>query len=108
MVQLNPKHIFICLNNDKNSTENRGEDASFKNYLNLLGFFDKDTVKICLPTQSDFGEMSDEDFKSWEDKYEKVKESSQVDIIIEKCNYLVKNKKISKALSKKIKLLHNE
>jgi hypothetical protein len=107
MVQLNPKHIFISLNNDKNSTENRGEDASFKNYLSLLGFFDKDKIKICLPNQTDFGEMSDDDFRSWEDKYKKIKKFNQVDIIIKKCNNLAKNKKISKSLSKKIKLLQN-
>lgn len=106
LVQINPEHIFISLNNDTNSTENRGEDASFKNYLNLLSFFDKDKIKICLPNKTDFGDMSSNDFDHWVKKYENVKSSNQVPIILEKCNKLAKQGKISKTLAKKIKLIN--
>ena len=108
IVALNPSKIFISLNNDAASGENRGADASFKNYLSLLNFFDKDKVKICLPVKNDFGDMNEEDFNKWEKKLLLTESIDQKDIIIQKCEELIAKRKISKTLAKKLSLLTDD
>lgn len=44
LVALNISKIFICLNNDECNEINRGEEASVKMYLKLLGFFNKEKI----------------------------------------------------------------
>lgn len=105
LVSIACKHIFICFNNDNSSKENRGKDASFKNYLKLLGLFSPERVKICLPTKNDFGEMNKEDFITWKAKLDKITSTDQTPIIRESCKQLLKSKKISANLGKKIKLI---
>jgi hypothetical protein len=59
------KRVVLSLNNDHDKEKNRGEIGSLKSYLKLLSFFDKDKLIVHPPTSSDFGEMQDEEFKTW-------------------------------------------
>ena len=108
LVSLNPNSIILALNNDLDSGENRGETASFKNYLNLLSFFDKEKIRICLPTRNDFGEMSESEILKWKDKLGRIMADSQHKIIKSQSLRLLKERKLSKALGAKIKLLEDE
>tara|TARA_B110000495_G_C23042996_1_gene627278 strand:+ start:8815 stop:9849 length:1035 start_codon:yes stop_codon:yes gene_type:complete len=105
LVSLNPVSIILSLNNDADSGENRGETAAFKNFLNLLSFFDKEKIRICLPTKNDFGEMNSEEILSWRSKLERVMADSQHEAVKIKSLKLLQQKKLSKALGAKIKLL---
>tara|TARA_B100001094_G_scaffold194299_1_gene188166 strand:+ start:11681 stop:12724 length:1044 start_codon:yes stop_codon:yes gene_type:complete len=106
LMSLNPSRVIISLNNDKQSKENRGLEASVVNFLRLLNFFEKEKLCICLPTENDFGDMLPEDFKIWEKKLSSIDQQSQVDKILS----IVKNisKPIPKSLYKNIKILKNE
>jgi len=97
--------IIISFNNDDNKSDNRGLDAAIKNYLKLLNYFDPDVIKICLPTQNDFGDMNEQDFKDWSNKLEKVKRVDQRKLVVTKARKLNKQNKISKNLMKKIALI---
>jgi hypothetical protein len=108
LVSLNPDKIILSLNNDIGSAENRGEIASFKNYLNLLSFFDKEKIRICLPSKNDFGEMNSEEIESWKIKLKRVTKESQHQAIKEATKELLSKKKISKAMGSKIKLIEDE
>ena len=68
LVSLGLKKIIISLNNDSDKEKNRGEIGSLKSYLKLLNFFDRDKLIIHPPAASDFGDMNDEDFLSWNKK----------------------------------------
>ena len=54
--------IYISFNNDENQA---GNQAAKKLYFKLLKFFDKDQIKIALPTKNDFGEMNKEEIEQW-------------------------------------------
>lgn len=106
LISLSPKLIIISTNNDESSPENRGLNAAIKNYLKLLEFFDPDKIKICLPTQNDFGDMSTEDYNTWEAKLGNIKLKNQCKYIFKKAKELYKEKKISKALFSKTKFIN--
>jgi hypothetical protein len=61
------KNIYISLNNDFNKN-NAGNIAANKTYSRLLRYFDKDQIKIALPTKKDFGEMNKEEILEWHQK----------------------------------------
>ena len=105
IVSMDPDHVIISFNNDTSSQENRGLDASFKNYLKMLSVFDPHSVKICLPTKNDFGDMDSEDFNQWDKKVAKIKDLDQSQIITENCNRLLKSGALSKNLHSKLKLI---
>jgi hypothetical protein len=65
LMALGLKRVVLSLNNDHDKEKNRGEIGSLKSYLKLLSFFDKDKLIVHPPTSSDFGEMQDEEFKTW-------------------------------------------
>lgn len=62
--------IIISLNNDQNSSDNRGHDHSILNYFKLLDYFNYEDIVICLPCngKNDFGDMSASDFKDWKER----------------------------------------
>ena len=105
LVSLPTKNIVLSLNNDFNSTENRGMNACFKNFLKLTTLFSPSSIKICLPTQSDFGDMSSEDFNNWSEKLNVCLESDQISKIKDACEKLKNEGKLSQNLSKKIKFI---
>jgi len=106
LISLNPKTIFLSLNNDSDSKENRGLNSSIKNYLKLLSYFDPDKIKICLPTQNDFGDMSKDDFDCWFRKKENISNRSQKLDIKSMAEDLNREGKISKNLFSKTKLIN--
>ena len=106
LISINPKSISICLNNDADKTENRGLDASIKNYLKLLSFFDFDKIKICLPFKGDFGDMKAEDFTSWQNKFNKIQGKDQRVDVMNHAEKLIKQKKLSKNLVKNLKIIN--
>ena len=98
LISICPKRIFISTNNDHKSKENRGLNAAVKNYLKLLKFFDFQKLKICLPTENDFGDMSKKDYDSWFKKFKKIKNKDQRQDIIQQAKIMLDNKKLSKSL----------
>lgn len=54
--------IYISFNNDENQA---GNQAAKKLYFKLLKFFDKNQIKVALPTKNDFGEMNKEEIEQW-------------------------------------------
>jgi hypothetical protein len=105
LVQFNFKKVVISFNNDSDKSENRGMDASIKNYLKLLSYYDPSNVKICLPTKNDFGEMELEDFEKWKIKLSKVINIDQVPNIVPLAIKLKDKRKIPKNLIKNLKLI---
>lgn len=105
LLSICPKRIFISTNNDYNSKENRGLYAAIKNYLKLLKFFDFQKIKICLPTQNDFGDMNNEDYKCWLEKLKNIKDKDQRTDIIKQAKSMFADKKLSKALYSQIKII---
>lgn len=105
LVSLPIKNIIISLNNDYSSEENRGMVAAFKNFLKLTSLFSAESIKICLPVKTDFGEMNTEDFSAWKQKLSSCLERDQVPQIMDACQKLKDSNKISANLSKKIKFI---
>ena len=106
MVEINPQKIIIAFNNDTGKESNRGLDASIKNYLKLLNHFDVHKLRICLPVQNDFGDMSSQDFTQWKTKLKELNPHDQALKIATLSKTLYKDRKISKALFKNHKLLN--
>jgi hypothetical protein len=98
LISLAPSNIVIALNNDTSSSENRGLQAAVKNYLKLLKYFDADKLRICLPTRNDFGDMKEEDYKTWDAKLNNLKQKNQTKDILRVAEGMRKNNKISKTL----------
>ena len=105
-LSLNIKRVIISLNNDKSSLENRGLNASIKNYLKLLNYYNPDKMAICLPTEKDFGDMSSKSFTDWSQKLDRVKPEEQQKFILEKINKIYKI--LPKSLLKNKKIITDE
>ena len=108
IVKFGFSNIIISFNNDEGKSDNRGMQASIKNYLKLLNFFDKDNIKICLPIKNDFGDMEKEDFKKWQDKLVLCKETDQTAKILSMARSMYKQKKLPKSLIKNLKFIDVE
>lgn len=106
LISINPRQIFLSLNNDIDSKENRGLNSSIKNYLKLLSFFDPDKIKICLPVKNDFGDMDKEDYKCWTKKMEIISKKNQKEDIRLMAQKIYTSGKLSKNLFKKTKLIN--
>jgi hypothetical protein len=105
LVSIAPKHIVISFNNDNSQENNRGLDASFKNFLKLLGMFAPEKIKISLPLKNDFGDMSEADFPKWKEKTIKKIETSQIEEIKAGCKNMIEQNKLPKKLAARLKLL---
>jgi hypothetical protein len=77
LVALAPGRVIFSFNNDSNKNSNRGLEACMKNYLKLLTYFEPDKLAICLPTANDFGDMNEDDFKTWKKKLLSIKPQDQ-------------------------------
>jgi hypothetical protein len=104
ILQLNPEKIFICYNNDfeKGDLDNTGKIASIENFLNLLKYFDYNSIGICLPLKKDFGEMNDVDFDKWKNIKNNTDYNKQR---LEICEEAVKLKNMKKITEKSFKNL---
>ena len=105
LVSLAPDNILIAFNNDDSQENNRGLDACFKNYLKLLGVFEAQKIKICLPIKNDFGDMNKEDFPIWKEKASEKILMDQTSEIRSGCEEMLRKNKLSKKLAARIKLL---
>jgi hypothetical protein len=105
-LSLNVDRLIISLNNDKNSQRNRGLEASIKNYLKLLNYYNPEKICICLPIQKDFGDMTEKDFEVWKNKLSSIDTSTQQSFIINKINEI--HKSLPKTLLKNKKIITNE
>ena len=108
IVKFGFEKVFISFNNDEGKEDNRGMQASIKSYLKLLNYFDKENIKICLPTKNDFGDMDKEDFKKWSDKLISCKDVDQTAKVSKLARELYKQKKLPKNLIKNLKLIDVE
>lgn len=106
IVSLGVDKITLSLNNDENSERNRGLEASIKNYLKLLNFFDRDKLSICLPNKKDFGEMDQVDFDLWGEKLRTTCIPDQRKMILKKLKSI--EKRIPKTIIKNKKILLDE
>jgi len=98
--------IIFAFNNDDSKEENRGLNACIKNYLKLLGHFDAATLRICLPTKNDFGDMDNEDFLVWQKKLATLDLPQQRVHIRSAAETLLKKGKLSKNIMNNIKYLN--
>jgi hypothetical protein len=105
LVELGLDKVVISFNNDSDKDQNRGLEASIKNYLKLLSYFDKDKLLICLPTKGDFGDMSTGEARSWLKKAESMDVNLQRESILK---FVGNSSAFSKALRKNLKYLNNE
>ena len=103
IMSLNPDEIILSLNNDRSSEINRGLEASVKNYLRLLTFFEKEKIKICLPVKNDFGDMTEEDFKIWEEKLLSIDQESQRSSMLSTIKGM--SKPFPKSIMKNVKII---
>ena len=108
IIQFGFKGVFISFNNDNSTDDNRGLQASIKNYLKLLNYFDKDMIKICLPTKNDFGDMSTEDFINWKSKLDSAEDIDQSPFVLKQARKMYKNNQISKNLMKNCKFIDEQ
>jgi len=108
LVQRGFNNIILSFNNDAGKADNRGLNASIKNYLKLLNYFDKNNIKICLPNKNDFGDMNEKDFKDWSNKLSLYKETDQTKKVLSTARALYKNKQLPKTLIKNLKLIDEQ
>lgn len=101
LLELAPEKIYICLNNDNEGGFNNGLNASVENYLNMLRYFDSDSLAILLPIKNDFGDMDDSDFKIWQEKKKKFDFAKQKSYICEKTREMPKISKDDNFFSRK-------
>ena len=108
LIQFNFEKVVLSFNNDSNKLNNAGMTAAIKNYLKLLNYYNFDCVKICLPTQNDFGDMNQHDFDRWKEKLNLTFKTNQLPKILAFAKKLNANNQIPQSLKKNFKLLQNE
>ena len=81
LMSLDLKNIYISLNNDQESEHNRGQIGAISLFLKLSKYFDKNKLVIAPPNKNDFGDMNDQDFKSWKKELNKITPRSCVDLV---------------------------
>ena len=64
LLRLDPNNVIVSFNNDSESN-NAGNLAAQKAKKKLLKYFDEEQVKISLPSQNDFGEMTAAQISEW-------------------------------------------
>jgi len=64
-MRIDCQKIILAFNNDENKAGNK---AAEKNSNRLQRYFDKNQIIIALPTEGDFGEMSQEQIIDWKNK----------------------------------------
>ena len=66
-LRIDAQKIYLAFNNDegKNSA---GNQAAQKNLNRLTRYFDYEQIRIALPDEGDFGEMSVEQILEWKNK----------------------------------------
>jgi hypothetical protein len=105
-LSFNIKKVIISLNNDIGADKNRGLEASIKNYLRLLNYYNPENILICLPLAKDFGEMNEQQFIKWKNKLSSIDLKEQQSFIIQKINQIYKS--LPKNLLKNKKIIINE
>ena len=93
--QLNSPRLILSFNNDSSSSENRGLQASVKNYLKLLSHSDPAKICICLPVKNDFGDMTSDCFEKWRTKLDNINIPHQQRDIVNAAHDLASEKKLS-------------
>jgi hypothetical protein len=63
-LKIDPKKIYISLNNDSDKN-NAGNIGAEKIQARLKRYFDEKQIKISLPNKKDFGEMNKEEILQW-------------------------------------------
>ena len=64
-MRIDCQKIILAFNNDENKA---GNEAAEKNSNRLQRYFDKNQIIIALPSEGDFGEMSQEQIIDWKNK----------------------------------------
>tara|TARA_Y100000310_G_scaffold341846_1_gene442435 strand:+ start:513 stop:1421 length:909 start_codon:yes stop_codon:yes gene_type:complete len=67
LIKLDPQKITIALNND-GKKNGAGNVAAEKLNNKLKKYFDFHQIKICLPPEGDFGDMTREEIEEWKQK----------------------------------------
>jgi len=104
LVGLSLDKIIISFNNDNNKSVNRGARAAVKTYLKLLNHFDFEQILVCLPTKTDFGEMTPEDFVKWDEKCQ-CSINERAKSILDFAQKMLDSNDLPKSLAKNIKIL---
>jgi hypothetical protein len=69
LLKINPTSIFLGLNDDAESLENRGQIAAAKIKVKLSTFFAEDKIINAPPSKGDFGEMNKDQILNWADSF---------------------------------------
>jgi hypothetical protein len=69
LLKINPTSIFLGLNDDAESLENRGQIAAAKIKVKLSTFFAEDKIINSPPSKGDFGEMNKDQILNWADSF---------------------------------------
>jgi hypothetical protein len=64
LIRYNLQNIIIATNNEPDN-DGIGNKAAVKIQSALLQWFDKERIKIKLPTKKDFGEMTSAEIEEW-------------------------------------------
>tara|TARA_Y100000592_G_C5482355_1_gene326453 strand:+ start:21294 stop:22343 length:1050 start_codon:yes stop_codon:yes gene_type:complete len=106
LIRINPQKVILSFNNDEEKAENRGLNSCIKSYLKLLPYFNKNSIKICVPTKNDFGDMTQDDFSEWSSKLSNILKKDQLNDIFNMINTLEANKSLSSNILKNKKYLN--
>ena len=102
---LNLNKIHLSLNNDLNSSENRGLNACVKNALKLLNLVSIDKLDITLPLKNDFGDMESADFDIWLNDIKDKKREDFIEETLAVAHKLKAEKKLPQTLLKNVKFI---
>lgn len=67
LIKTRPEQVIVSLNNDS-AGNCAGNDAAIEFRNELRTYFDYDTVRIEFPTKKDFGEMTKDEIKLWQNQ----------------------------------------
>ena len=108
IVRVNPKRIFLSLNNDSGKDLNPGLTGAIKSFFNLTSIVDYNKIKIVLPTKNDFVAMNRGDYEEWVSKKNKSIENFKYEDLINFSEEICEKSNQPKSFGLKIKKFKKE
>ena len=63
-LRIDADKIYLAFNNDEDKNS-AGNQAAEKNLNRLTRYFDRDQIRVALPSKGDFGDMTVEEIEVW-------------------------------------------
>lgn len=100
---LAPKRVTIAFNNDSHKDFNTGREKAISAYMKLINYVDYNKISIALPYKAnDFGEINDDNFKVWEERYRNPNFAAIKSAVIESREKILKSGKKVSSLKNKV------